>query len=126
LSYSKIDVDWNNGDSNSVTGYDFYYDFTLESIKSENLLTYIGIGIGFYNADDTAQYLADGEDLKGVSANFSLGLLYSINTNVEIEAAYSIKHIKWQDTYLYYGNTRIDMELEDDAKGLYVGINYKF
>ena len=126
LSYSKIDVDWDDGDSDSATGFDFNYDFTLESIKSESLLPYIGIGIGFYNADNTAQYYVDGEDLKGVSSNLSLGLLYSINSNVEIEAAYSIKHIKWQDTSVYSGSTRIDVSMEEDISGLYAGINYKF
>lgn len=127
LSYQKITMDWKLGaSSDKFSGIDFDFDWTLESIKVGNLLPYLGVGIGSYTYENTAQYFADNEDLRGIAINLNAGLLYSVSDNLEFEAAYKNKSIQWQDAYVYSGWTRYDSEMDEKMSSLYLGLNYKF
>jgi len=126
LSFQTIKADWDNGGSDKFSGMDFDFDWTIESWKTNNILPYAGIGMGLYTYEDTAQYYADNEDLKGVAFNVNAGILYQANNNLEFEAGYKYKSITWQDSYYYYGSTRVDAELDEKISSLYLGLNYKF
>ncbi len=124
LKFSSVSIDADSdGEAETFSGFDIDYNFTF---GTSNLLPYIGVGLGIYTYEDTAQYFVENEDLKGVSVNFNFGLLYGITENLEFEAAYQRKSIKWQDSTYNDGYTDIDVETEDVISGIYLGINLKF
>lgn len=126
ISYQKINADYNwDGETykDKFTGFDFDYDWTIQSWKANKVLPYLGVGIGFYKYDGSAEYLVGNEDLKGVALNLNAGILYQLVDNIDIELGYKFKHIKWQDIRLLSGYT---LEQEDDIGSLYIGLNYKF
>jgi hypothetical protein len=126
LTFQTIKADWDNGGSDKFSGMDFDFDWTIESWKTNNILPYAGIGIGVYTFEDTAQYYADNEDLRGVALNMNAGILYQANNNLEFEAGYKYKSITWEESYYYSGSTRVNLELDEKISSLYLGLNYKF
>lgn len=126
ISYQKINADYSSDGETykeEYTGFDFDYDWTIQSWKSTKILPYVGVGVDFYNYEQTAQYLVGDEDLNGVSLNLNAGILYQPIDNIDIELGYKFKHINLQDIRLLSGYT---LELEDDISSIYIGLNYKF
>jgi len=122
VSLISADIDFATGEKAEISGYDINYDITLESLKSGNLLPYVGAGMGFYNWDNSGSLFQDGEDLKGVGFNLNAGLLYSIDKTIEFEVAYQTRTISWQD--IQY--TNYTSSLNQTLSGIYVGLNLKF
>jgi opacity protein-like surface antigen len=125
ISYQKINAEHKAlGETlkDKYSGFDFDYDWTIQSWKTNKVLPYVGVGIGFYKMENTADMFVDNEDLKGISYNLNAGILYQSVDKFEVELGYKFKHIKWQDIkYSYY-----TIGVEDDIGSLYLGLNYKF
>ncbi len=85
----------------------------LNQWKNDSVTPYVGVGIGSYKYNDTAQYYLDNEDLRGVAINLNAGLLFQTTKNLELELAYKYKSIQWQDTMLYVGIIPATIELEE-------------
>lgn len=135
ISTQNITIDFNQGGSDKISGYDVDFDITLESLGSSKMLPYIGIGVGSYKYDSY-------ENLKGTAFNFNTGLLYKITPRFELDFAFKYKAITWEDTDYSYttsgttpnafgpipytayvnGTESIDTKMGS----IYCGLNYKF
>jgi len=126
LSYTNADVDTNEGTSYDIVGIDLNYDFTLESLRVDQVLPYIGLGIGLYEFKDsgTIYNIQGNEDLQGLALNLNLGLLYNLSKKIEFEAAYQYKNIQWEE--LESVNSSEKLKVDEEIHSLYVGFNYKF
>ncbi|MDB2405673.1 hypothetical protein N9W00_01930 [Arcobacteraceae bacterium] len=115
-----------DGAKSTISGSEFNYNFTLESIGTEKLLPYIGFGLGIYTYENSGvRYgIVGNEDLNGVAFNVNLGVLYSITNNLEFEASYINKSIAWQE--VQYLNANTNLSVTEDISGVYLGLNLKF
>lgn len=93
FSYSSVDLEFPTV-TRQVTGFDFDYLFTF---GADRLKPYIGVGIGAYTFEDSAQFFVENKDLTGVALNVSGGLIYEVSSNFEIEAALRFKTIESKD-----------------------------
>lgn len=94
VSGNSVKLDGDDGTKEKYTGFDldWYYTFGSQSIKP-----FFGLGLGFYNYEDSAEFTIENEDISGIAVNFSGGVLLPVHENVEIELAYKYKNISWQD-----------------------------
>jgi len=126
LSYINADIDTDEGRSFDIRGLDLNYDFTLESLKFDKFLPYVGVGLGIYKFQDSGSIynIKDNKDLKGVALNANLGLLYLVSQNIEFEAVYQFKKINWQELESEDDNSKL--QIDEETHGIYIGFNYKF
>ena len=118
ISFNTIDLKYTDT-TESISGSNIDWLFVYEHDK---LQPYWSIGVGSYVYDDTAQFSIDNEDLAGISFNAAIGLLYSIDDNVELEFAYRRIALSFQT--IDNGTTTIDTDLV--ATSIYLGANLQF
>lgn len=121
LSYTKTDIDFSNAfvQDVRVTGFDI--DF-LWTFGEGQLKPYLGIGVGSYTFEDSAQFFTNNEDLKGFAFNLSAGLVYELIDNVELEAALRVKNIESEK----YRGGSTTTTVNQTMTNLYLGANVKF
>lgn len=119
FSISNISFDYDVGGSDDISGFDIDYLWTFGEDRFHPIL---GLGFGFYDMEDTADAFVSNEDLSGVAFNFTAGLLFDINENIEFEATYRVKSIAWQDISAL-GQI---VETSSSFSNIGLGVNFKF
>ena len=119
FSAGKISFDYDGGGTDDISGFDIDYLWTFGEDRVHPLL---GIGLGFYDMEDTASAFVENEDLKGVAFNFTAGLLFDVNENIELEASLRVKSIAWQDIDV---SGQI-VETQSSFSNFGLGVNFKF
>jgi len=128
LSFDNISADRTGGNtfvhnidssdtSSEYSGYGF--DYLLLFSKSEPLRPYLTVGFGLYKNNEITGYNTSGEadTASGFALNFGAGVLFSITTNIELEASYKIKAISWNLE---------DPDTSEQINALYLGANLRF
>jgi len=113
FSLEKMDNKY-SGITDTASGWNIDWDFVY---PKELFSPFLTIGFGSYRYN-----LIDSEDLKGFAINYGVGGLYNINHNLEFEASFKGKTIKWQDVRI--GTTTVTSDSVGTA--FYIGLNYKF
>lgn len=119
FSVSSISFDYDVGGSDDISGFDIDYLWTFGEDRFHPVL---GLGFGFYDLEDTAAAFVSNEDLSGVAFNFTAGLLFDLNENIELEASFRGKSIVWQDISAL-GQI---IETRSSFSNFGLGINLKF
>lgn len=119
FSANNISFDYDAGGTDDISGFDIDYLWTF---GENNIHPLLGLGLGFYSLEDTAAVLVGNEDLKGVSFNFTAGLIVDLSEMVELEASIRGKSISWQDIDVF-GQI---LETQSSFSNIGLGINFKF
>lgn len=129
LSFNNISADKTEGNtffqnidssdtSSEYGGYDF--DYLLLFSKSEPLRPYLTVGFGLYDNNEITGYnstTGEADTASGFALNFGAGILFSITTNIELEASYKIKTISWNLE---------NPDTSEQINALYLGANLRF
>ena len=107
---------WYGKNKPELVFYNFDWQFTY---PMESFSPYWTIGLATITLKDSASYLADGEDLEGVSFNYGAGLLYNLSSNIELELAYNCKSIGWENV-----GTTNTTETVSKLDQIEIGVNF--
>ena len=113
LSSTSIDAKFSSW-TEKFTGTDFDWIFTAEKGEAD-FLAFMLVGFGTYEFERLS--------LRGAAFNFGLGVYVPVSDNVEVELAYKMKAIGW-DEYDIGGNT--SLYALESIDYVYVGAKYKF
>ncbi|MDK2778166.1 MAG: porin family protein [Pseudomonadota bacterium] len=84
----------------------------------------IGIGLGAYVWEDTADLFTDDEDLSGIAFNLMGGIIADLHKHFEIEAGYELKVISWQE--VRFADTGTKVETNSSMGNFFLGARLKF
>lgn len=120
LAFTGIDLEYADGTEDELSGLDFdwYFAFGEKRVKP-----YLMVGLGLYTFENTAYFLADNEDLRGVAFNLGGGIFIEVAEPFEVELGYKFKGIGWQKVEDTDGDT---LELSESMGNLYLGARLKF
>ena len=113
FSVESGEMEVDGGGSADLSGWNI--DWVIVLYK-DTLSPFLTLGTGYYTFD------ADVMKMSGAALNYGGGVLYSLNDNIEIEASYRWKTLKWVDAEVDI----LDVSVESTQSALYAGLNYKF
>jgi len=122
ISYTLIDETFVDG-INDKSSLDIDYLFTFSS--DDEVIPYFSIGIGSYKSTNPgADFVVTNADEKarGTSINYGLGIIYSLENELEIELAYRVKNMTGDE--LIVSPTTVEPSIE--ASVLHFSLNYKY
>jgi opacity protein-like surface antigen len=123
ISFNSVDVEAeDNSDSKAeYSGFDIDWHFPFQ-LESNTVQPYLGVGFGFYDYEDTGEFIDDGDDLSGIAFNLMGGLLIPVNENIEFDIAYKIKSIAWQSVMV----ESVEVDTSTMLTSLALGVRFKF
>ncbi|UXD89214.1 porin family protein [Thalassolituus hydrocarboniclasticus] len=122
VSFTSITADFENASADDeFSGIDFDWKFPF---GEETVKPFLGLGLGLYTWEDTADLFADDEDLSGIALNLMGGVLVQPHEHLEFEAGYQYKGIGWQTIRPVGSNT--DVDTSTSMGNLYISAKYKF
>ena len=121
LSYQSSDLSDADLQTETVSGINIDYKMFLEEPKIGSFVPYGVAGIGMYEWENTAQFFADNENLKGIQWGVGAGGVYKIDNSLELEATAQYKELTWQDVRV----GSVNITSDNSGTELYLGLNYK-
>jgi len=117
----EVTLDDTNSTIQNLSGLDIDW-YAVYDLDTTTTQLYWSLGFGSYVWEESNLWVVGDENVKGVSFNLGVGAFFEMGEKMELELAYRIKGIGWQE--IISGTTQ-----ELYAHGysqLFVGLNYRF
>ena len=121
LSITGISTERIDGVEEKFSGVDLNW-YAVYDLSENNHKPFWSIGFGSYTWEDTAALVVGDEDIKGGALNLAGGVFLDVGKKVELELAYRVKVIGWQELV---NGTTIESHAHAYAQ-FFVGFNYRF
>lgn len=121
LVSNTIDAEFPNGNLRKIKGFDINVHALFPLTKDKTLNYVIGAGSGINRIDFNAY--GDALPLKGISANFSAGLLFNLTETLGIDLSYQVRAIVFEEYVDSFGNTATEIYAYST---IHAGVNLKF
>ena len=121
LSITGITAEYEDETTDKLSGVDIDW-YAVYEVATPGYKPFWSIGLGSYVWEDTESQVSTGENIKGGAFNLGLGVYIDVNKKLEVELAYKIKGIGWQE--LVSGTTTY--QYGHSYGTIFVGLNYRF
>ncbi len=122
IGFNSVTADFEDtAEDDEFSGIDFNLRIPFGGHKVKPV---IGIGVGAYVWEDTADLFVDDEDLSGIAFNLMGGIIADLHQHFEIEAGYELKVISWQE--VRFADTDTKVETSSSMGNLFLGVRLKF